>query len=306
MGDFAAEIGRTGPVSVRGGGTKGDLGGVLDPGTRIVGAPTGVLHHRPEELVVVVGAGTPVVQLEAELALHGQHTGLDGPPGATVGGVLAAGRTGVHGLGLGPVRDVLLGASTVDARGDVLVVGGATVKNVSGFDLCRTLVGSLGTLALFGEVTLRTRPLWPATVWLSGPADPTLVVAAASCATSVLWDGRTAWVHLAGHRGDLDDQVQALVALGCGTEVDGPPRLPSHRHSVDPAVLGEGAPPVARESSWVAEVGVGIVHADAPRLAAEAPARVLELHRAVKARFDPTGRLNPGRSPVAAGARMNG
>lgn len=301
LGAFATEVGETGPVAVRGGGTQGDLGGPSTPGTHLVAAPAGIRDLRLEELTVTVGAGTTVAELETELAARGQHVGMEAPDGGTVGGALVAGRTGVHSPGLGPLRDVLLQARAVDAGGRLVTAGGPTVKNVSGFDLCRLWVGSLGTLALLGEVTLRTRPRWPAEVWLAGGADPTATWRAAPEATSVLWDGATVWVHLAGHAADLAARRGELARLGCDEEVEGPPPLPLHRHSLDPAALGQLDP--SADGGWVAEVGTGVVHAHAPRPGPMMPRRLYELHSAVKERFDPTFRLNPGRS-VLHGVRV--
>ena len=94
------------------------------------------------------------------------------PPHGTVGGALAVGRSGLRRLGYGPVRDTLLQARYVSAAGDVVKAGGPTVKNVTGFDLCRLLVGSRGTLGFIGEVILRTRPRARFEQWFSTSADP--------------------------------------------------------------------------------------------------------------------------------------
>ena len=87
------------------------------------------------------GAGTLVAELDDALVGYGQCVAI--PPHGTVGGALAVGRSGMRRLGYGPVRDTLLQARYVSAAGDVVKAGGPTVKNVSGFDLCRLLVGSL-------------------------------------------------------------------------------------------------------------------------------------------------------------------
>src|SRR5206468_8580471 len=134
-------------------------GGPPSPEVREVRAPAGVASFEPAEMTVRCGAGTTVAELDAALAEHGQCVALPDWDGGTVGGVLAVGRSGVRRLGYGPVRDALLEARFVSAEGRLVKAGGPTVKNVSGFDLCRLLVGSLGTLGLIGEVVLRTRPL---------------------------------------------------------------------------------------------------------------------------------------------------
>jgi hypothetical protein len=140
-------------VSATGLGTRGGA----DPAGRPVRAPSGLVQVSPEEMTIRCGAGTPVDDVQAALAEVGQEVAL--PPGGTVGGALAVGQSDVLRLGRGPVRDVLLQARYVNAGGQVVKAGGPTVKNVSGFDLCRLLVGSRGTLGVLGEVILRTRPI---------------------------------------------------------------------------------------------------------------------------------------------------
>jgi glycolate oxidase FAD binding subunit len=205
-----------------------------------------------------------------------------------VGGVLAVGRSGILRLGQGPVRDALLQAGVVTASGDVVKAGGPTVKNVSGFDLCRLLVGSIGTLALLGEVILRTRPRPAVRQWLAGAADPFDVRRRLYRPASILWDGVTTWVCLEGHPADVLAQSGLVPEL---REVEGPPPLPSGgRRSLPPGELR------GLSGTFVAEVGVGVVHLpEAPPPRVVDPA-VAALHRRLKAGFDPSGRLNPGRS----------
>ncbi|SVD54871.1 uncharacterized protein METZ01_LOCUS407725, partial [marine metagenome] len=151
-------VGIDGPICVRGGGTRWVVGGAVG-GARVVSAPVGIEALEPAEMTVVVGAGTTVVDLAAALAEHGQEVALDGPVGATVGGALMVGWNPLRRGRLGEVADVLLQADCVGADGRVFIAGGPTVKNVTGYDLCRLLVGSLGTLALVGKVIMRTRPV---------------------------------------------------------------------------------------------------------------------------------------------------
>jgi FAD/FMN-containing dehydrogenase len=299
---FAAEVGPAdaGPVSAVGGRTQWGVGGGVSPDAREVRAPAGIVALEAADMTVRVRAGTTVAELDAALAEVGQTVAMPPWDGATVGGVLAVGHSGLRRLGWGPVRDVLLEARVVTADGRVVKAGGPTVKNVSGYDLCRLLVGSLGTLAFAAEVVLRTRPLPPAERWLAGDADPFALVARLYRPAAVLWDGTTTWVLLDGH----PDDVAAQSALAGLADADGPPALPGpHRWSLRPSGLpalgGDGSSP-DRPGRFVAEVGVGVVHADRPAPPRPVDPHVLELHRRIKAVFDPGGRLNPGRDPLAA------
>lgn len=286
---FAAEVGADGPVTAVGGRTQWDVGGSVDPAAREVKAPGGIEAIRPEEMTVTCGAGTSVADLDAALAEVGQFVALPSDPGATVGGVLAVGRSGVRRLGYGPVRDTLLQARFVSAAGRVVKAGGPTVKNVSGYDLCRLLVGSLGTLGFLGEVILRTKPLPAASRWFTGAVDPAALRRRLHGPVALLWDGTTTWVLLEGHPADVAEQ-----AAGAGlAEADGPPPLPPQRWSIPPAEVR------TLTGDFVAEVGVGVVHHRRPAPPREADAPVRELHRRLKQAYDPEGRLNPGRSVLA-------
>ena len=187
---FAAEVGESGEITIAGLATRG---GPVD-GLRCVRAPAGIDEIQADEMTVVCGAGTPVDELAAALAEHGQTVVL--PAGGTVGGALATGNSGVGRLGRGPLRDALLQARYVSAAGRVVKAGGPTVKNVSGFDLCRLLVGSWGTLGFLGDVILRTRPRARCERWYVGTLDPAEVLAHLYRPTSVLWDGTQTWVCL--------------------------------------------------------------------------------------------------------------
>ena len=178
----------------------------------------------------------------------------------------------------------------VGAAGQVVSAGGGTVKNVSGFDLCRLMVGSIGTLGLFAEVTLRTRPIAPVETWFSArDVNFSSVLNSASVAHSILWDGKTTWVHLCGIGVDVEVALSALDALGNWSDTTHPV-LPPYAHSVHPADIG----PVD-DGPFLAEVGVGTVHAHSEARPRTPSKSVVALNRAIKQRFDPNGRLNPGR-----------
>jgi FAD/FMN-containing dehydrogenase len=304
---FAAEVGPDGPVTAVGGRTQWAVGGLPEEGVREVAAPPGIVAHEPAEMIVRVRAGTPVQDLQDVLGEGGQFVALEAeqPRRATVGGVLAVGRSGYRRLGLGPLRDSVLEMTAVSSRGDLIRSGAPLVKNVTGFDLCRLFVGSLGTLALTVEVVLRCRPLPEVDTWYLGEgADPFCLAARLYRPMAILWDGVSTWVNLAGYVVDVEDQARTVLGSRFRPAA-GPPTRPGElRRSLSPgAVRDLPARADGAAGEWLAEVGVGVVHCTASaaaRIGWVGPAReIVELHRAVKNRFDPDGRLNPGRSVLA-------
>jgi glycolate oxidase FAD binding subunit len=280
---FAAAVGTVDRVTIAGGSTRG--GAVA--GVRCVAAPSGIDWIQPDEMTVCCGAGTTVAELSAALAEHGQRVNL--PAGGTVGGALAVGRSDTRRLGDGPIRDALLQARYVSAAGAIVQAGGPTVKNVSGFDLCRLLVGSRGTLGFLGEVILRTRPVAVASAWFTAAAaDPFPIFSRLYRPVSVLWDGATVWALIEGHPADVADQAAAAGLASA----DGPPRIPIARRAVvAPAAIS------STRGTFIAEVGVGVVHLgdDGSVDAAAGPdAGVQAVSARLKAEFDSTRRLNPG------------
>jgi glycolate oxidase FAD binding subunit len=288
---FAEEVGKEDPVCVVGGRTQWAVGGLPDGACREVRAPAGVISHLPAEMTVRVRAATPVAALAGTLAEAGQMVPLD--PGdaehATVGGVLAVGHSGIRRLRYGPVRDSVLEIRFVTADGVVAKAGGPVVKNVSGFDLCRLLVGSLGTLGLLAEVVLRVQPRPAASRWFSAEeAEPYDLYRRLYRPSSILWDGRAVWVLLEGHPDDVAGQAAEVLGPAF-REIDRAPELPGGgRVSLAP---GERPP----GTGWLLEVGTGTAHTAEPVACLPQPDALAALNRAIKARFDPEGRLNPGR-----------
>jgi glycolate oxidase FAD binding subunit len=158
-------------VVVRGSGTKLTWGArpervdlVLDT-TRM----DTVVEHAAGDLIVVVGAGRRLDDLQAALSGSGQWLAADPPRRGTVGGLIATAATGPTRLLHGPVRDLLIGVTVVRADGVVARAGGKVVKNVAGYDVGKLLTGSLGTLGIITQAAFRLHPLPEARRWVSVP-----------------------------------------------------------------------------------------------------------------------------------------
>ncbi|MGB0112386.1 MAG: FAD-binding protein [Ilumatobacteraceae bacterium] len=293
LAEFADDIGADDPVAVVGSRTRWELGGPSTPGTRLVTAPSGIVSYSPQEMTVQVRAGCSTAELRDELAAHGQRTALP-ERGGTVGGAIAVGQNHPEVLGRGPLRASVLQVRYVSADGRIVNGGGPTVKNVTGFDLPRLMVGSLGTLGLVAEVILRTNPIPPVATWLrADDADPFDVRDALIAPGAIYWDGQQTWVLLEGHAPDVAAQQRVLDAHGAFDVVAGPPVMPSERWSVAASDLRQID--TATTGSFVAAVGVGLIFAEHPQPVRTLSRSVRELTDRMKYNFDPTGRLNPGR-----------
>jgi len=174
------------PLCIRGGGSKDFYGGPLRGETLSVSAYRGIVDYEPTELVITARAGTPLAEIEAALRERGQMLAFEPPhfdqtpsplaplpragegnvvpasPGtrmATLGGCVAAGLSGPRRPYAGAVRDCVLGVRMLDGNGNDLRFGGQVMKNVAGFDVSRLMTGSLGTLGVILEVSLKVLPL---------------------------------------------------------------------------------------------------------------------------------------------------
>jgi glycolate oxidase FAD binding subunit len=149
------------PLAIMGNGTKS---GMLRPvqAARSLSARnlTGITLYSPNELVISARAGTPLAEIEAVLADHGQHIIAEPPEidGQTLGGVVATNSSGPRRIAWGAMRDHVLGIRVVTGSGEVIHSGGRVLKNVTGLDLCKLLCGSHGTLGVITEVTLKVLP----------------------------------------------------------------------------------------------------------------------------------------------------
>src|SRR5271166_1934538 len=187
-------------------------------------ALSGVTLYEPEELVLSAKAGTPLHEIEAlvaekrqELAFEPMNYGplLGGDAGATtIGGAIAANLSGPRRIKSGAARDHFLGFSAVSGRGETFKSGGRVVKNVTGYDLCKLMAGSWGTLAALTDVTIKTlpRPETEETVMIRGLEPPAAITAMTS-------------------------------AMACGCDVSGAAHLPAEVAARIPAaeIAGSGA-----------------------------------------------------------------
>jgi len=152
-----------GAVEIVGSGSKRFYGEPIEALPLEVAAHSGVIDYDPAELVITLRAGCKLREVEALLAQNRQMFGFEPPhfgADATIGGMVASGLAGPRRAFTGSVRDFLLGAKLLDGRGQVLQFGGRVIKNVAGFDLSRLLAGSLGTLGIILEVSIRLVPMF--------------------------------------------------------------------------------------------------------------------------------------------------
>ena len=156
------------PLEVVAGGSKRHFGRpVQSAATLSLAAFDGIVDYQPSELVLTAKAATPLAVIETALEAERQmlafepadYAPLFGPAeGATLGGVLACNLSGPRRIKAGAARDHFLGVHAVSGRGERFKAGGRVVKNVTGYDVCKLLAGSYGTLALMHEVTVKVLP----------------------------------------------------------------------------------------------------------------------------------------------------
>ncbi len=317
-------------VTTTGGGTRSRNGRPADPGVILSTAGLRqVIEHTPAELTVTLEAGLPATELAERLAAAGQWwPQADVRPGSTVGGILATAASGRGRLRHGPVRDSLLEVVLVTGDGRIVKAGGRTVKGVAGYDIPRLAVGSLGTLGVITQVTLKLWPKPPARGWfaMEGSLDERMAVA--ERIRGEQW--RPAAILLAPGRLSIDlVGATADVTAPAGTSPADPPPEVTGRGLVDVGVAPVAVASVARElerlgRDYIAEFGVGrcrvaidtaadldtlraLAHAhDGHAVVIDGPDDLrtdpwgtpppgLAIMRRIKQAFDPAGVLNPGR-----------
>lgn len=206
-------------LRLRGGGSKDAVGAPDDAQIVDMRGFAGVVDYDPPELVLTVGAGTPLAEIELLLASERQMLAFDpfdhgamlgGAAGAaTIGGVVAAGVAGPARLSRGGARDHLLGFTAVSGRGERFVAGAKVVKNVTGYDLSKPIAGSWGRLVAVTELTLKVlpRPVTQHTLAVRG-LDVRAAVTAMAAAM-----GSAAEVSAAAHLPDWRGEAVTAVRL---------------------------------------------------------------------------------------------
>ncbi len=159
-----AAVAAKAPLRIRGGGSKDFYGEAFDAGLPILDtrSHSGIVSYEPSELVITAKTGTPLRELEAALAEKGQCLAFEPPrfnSNGTVGGMVASGLAGPARACVGGARDYVLGAHLVNGKGELLEFGGQVMKNVAGYDVSRALAGSMGTLGLIAQVSLKVLPV---------------------------------------------------------------------------------------------------------------------------------------------------
>ena len=333
------EAGRCGtPLSIRGGNSKAFYGRTIEGVEFRVGDYTGVIEYTPTELVVSARAGTPLTVLEAVLAEENQMLAFEPPhfaPGATLGGTVACGLSGPRRPYAGAVRDHVLGITCLNGAGQRLRFGGSVMKNVAGYDISRTLTGSLGTLAVLLDITLKVlpRPETELTLrrettteeaitlfnrWAGLPVplsagcyhDGTLTVrlsgfeqgvkaAADKLGGDELPDAGTFWQDLREQRLAFFDDPRPLWRLSVAPAT---PPLPLEGDCLidwggAQRWVKTGLPALALHQGAADGGGHATLfrNGDGNEVFHPLPAPLLALHRRLKQSFDPAGILNPGR-----------
>jgi glycolate oxidase FAD binding subunit len=290
-----------------------------------------IVAYDPAEMLAVVEAGIRIGTLRAALRRGAQEWPSDAPDDATVGGTIAAAASSPRRLCLGALRDTVVELELVTGDGRLVRSGARTVKNVQGYDLHRLATGSLGTLGAIVQVALKLRPLPHAASLLvtsEGGLDAgRTMLAAVPLPSSVVATPGAVEVALEGWPTELEERIDAArgatgyLDVHEGVGVEGPEAIGA------PVVVEIAVPPskldavLDSETDWRALMGVGIAWVGLPddgdplvalrRRVAEAegiapvirgpgglgdaPLPALDVHRRLKAAFDPAGILAPGR-----------
>lgn len=325
-------------LRLRGGGSK-DFYGNAARGELLDTRPyAGIVSYEPSELVLTARCGTSLVEVQDSLEKQGQMLAFEPPhfgAGATLGGCVAAGLSGPRRASAGALRDFVLGTRIIDGRGRLLSFGGQVMKNVAGYDLSRLLAGSLGTLGLIAEVSLKVLPRPQAELTLEFEMPEARAIETMNrCAGRPLPVSASAWHdgRLALRLSGAPSALRAAAGKLGGETIDDAGFWTSLREQAAPFFAGDaplwrlslpaGTQPLGLPGDQFLEWNGALrwlrSNADAATIRAaaaqagghatlfraqEKPAGAFaplapasaRLHRELKAVFDPSGILNPGR-----------
>jgi glycolate oxidase FAD binding subunit len=321
------------PVTIGGSGSKSHLAGTGDGEIRgrllSTADHSGIVDHRPEELVVTVRSGTPLQELRQALARERQMLPFEPPEYrglGTIGGAVASGLAGPGRPWRGGVRDAVLGVIMVNGLAERLAFGGRVMKNVAGFDVSRLQAGAWGTLGLLLEISLKVLPMPAAeeTRILEVGAQEALVLMR-RWARLPLPVTATAWAHdrlsvrlsgaevavlkageqVGGERGEMgywDGLKNHTDAVFAGHGADGGRLWRRHTAPAVPFTESESLVEWSGGRRWLrlpqAEKAEGAIPFEtgfAARIARDAGGDVVlaDYQKRLKAAFDPDGLFNP-------------
>lgn len=317
-------------VLVWGGGSHQGFGHRVEPDLVIsTSRLDGLIAWEPDDMTVVIEGGMGVADLELRLATRSQTAVLPETAAvATVGGVLASAISGYRRARYGPTRDRILEVTVVTGDGRIVKAGGRVVKNVTGYDLPRLVVGSFGALGVVVSACLKLwpRPTASATITLEDPGLAGLVYRP----LAVLSDRRDTRIFLAGTEAEVESQADKLgglreEGLRWPMSVSGettwslrvPPsmvesaltRIPTEANLIAQILVGEIAigsndlEGIVDLRHWAESVGGRLVLSGAPDSVYDqidpwgTPPPALELQRRLIHGFDPHRVINPGRLP---------
>jgi glycolate oxidase FAD binding subunit len=318
-------------VSIVGGRTHADKGNPCRIDRELVTSGLDrVIAYDPAEMLAVVEAGMRIGDLRRILAEGGQEWPVDAAEDATVGGMIATASSSPRRLRMGPLRDTVVEMELVTGDGRSVRSGARTVKSVAGYDVHRLATGSLGTLGAIVQVAVKVRPLPKARRVVRTSEGGLLagrrVLEAVPLPTAVVATPERVEVALEGWPEEIEEQTAAMALAAGDVEILEDEGVLG-AEAITGTVVEVAVPPsklekvLEGETDWRALMGVGIAWVGLPdvggRLTAlrgrvaeaggiapvirgpgglgDAPVPALEVHRRLKAAFDPAGILAPGR-----------
>jgi glycolate dehydrogenase FAD-binding subunit len=319
-------------VSIAGGRTHADKGNPCEVETELsTSGLDRVIAYDPAEMLAVVQAGLRIGDLRRILAEGGQEWAADAPDDATVGGTIATAPSSPRRLRMGPLRDTVVEMELVTGDGRFVRSGARTVKSVAGYDVHRLATGSLGTLGAIVQAAVKVRPLPKARRVVrtteGGLLAARRMLAAVPLPSAVVATPEGVEVALEGWPEEIDEQTAAIRGRAGELELLDREGVRGSETVAGTTVVEVAVPPskldtvLDGEPDWRALMGVGIAWVGLPdpgdRLTAlrgrvaeaggiapvirgpgglgDGPVPAIDVHRRLKAAFDPAGILAPGR-----------